>query len=199
MSDPVRLESAECVRTMQEVYGLEVWLCTGDSQVTADAVAATVGVAQARVVAQALPSDKVELVQTLQKKFPGRVCMVGDGVNDGPSLAAADLGVAIGAGTNITQQAADIVVVKSSLLDFVTVLKLARATVWVIRRNFIWAFLFNICGVPIAGGALYKWGVIVPPSIAGAMMAASSLLVVASSLHLWWFKPFELWSSGNTS
>eukprot|EP00922_Rhytidocystis_sp_ex-Travisia-forbesii_P019702 GHVS01029117.1.p1 GENE.GHVS01029117.1~~GHVS01029117.1.p1 ORF type:complete len:1022 (+),score=120.66 GHVS01029117.1:415-3066(+) len=189
VADPPRLGAIPALATLRQQFGIEVWMCTGDNNVTAFATATEVGIPPKQVMAQAMPSDKARLVADLQKRFPGGVGMVGDGLNDSPGLAQADVGVAVGSGVHITAMAADVVLLKSSLSDFVTLLKLANLTMRTIRRNFFLSFAFNICGVPIAAGLFYDWGIVIPPSLAGAMMACSSMTVIYSSLLIRRFSP----------
>jgi P-type E1-E2 ATPase len=150
-------------------------LLTGDNQATAAAVAAEAGIAE--VIAGALPDGKVALIAGLQAQ--GRsVAMVGDGVNDGPALAAADLGLAIGSGTDVALTAADMILLRDDLSAVPEAIKLARATLATIRRNLAWAFGYNIAAIPLAAAGFLN------PIIAGAAMAASSAFVVASSARL---------------
>merc|ERR1719221_1507675 len=159
----------------------------------ANVVAKEVGIDPARVCAEALPGDKVAKVQELQEGSPGSsrhiVAMVGDGVNDAPALAAADLGVAIGAGHDVTVDAADIVLVRTELADLVAFFALAQATLKTIWRNFMWSFIFNLCALPVASGAFWRRGILMTPQIAVCLMLSSSLSVVFSSLSLRRFRP----------
>ena len=191
-----------CVAQL-EMSGVQVWMCTGDHRAAAEAVAKDCGIDKDRVVAQALPADKVRLVKSLQDKaaagdsFPeprAIVAMVGDGINDAPALAAADLGVAIGAGQNVTVDAADIVLVRSDLRDLLAFFALAKETLRTIWFNFLWAFLFNTCSIPLAAGLFWRYNVLINPQIACVLMLGSSLFVVASSLLLKRFVPPPLQS-----
>ncbi|CAK9003625.1 Copper-transporting ATPase HMA4 (Protein HEAVY METAL ATPASE 4) (OsHMA4) [Durusdinium trenchii] len=185
-----------CVAQL-ELSNVQVWMCTGDHRVAAEAVARECGIDAGRVVAQALPADKVKLVKTLQEKcyLPGEketrniVAMVGDGINDAPALAAADVGVAIGAGQNVTVEAADLVLVRSDLRDLLAFFALAKETLRTIWFNFLWAFLFNTCALPLAAGMFWRYGVLINPQIACTLMLGSSLFVVFSSLLLKRFVP----------
>uniref|UniRef100_A0A7S0A3D4 HMA domain-containing protein n=1 Tax=Pyrodinium bahamense TaxID=73915 RepID=A0A7S0A3D4_9DINO len=192
MRDTLAPHARSCVVEMQ-MNGLEVWMCTGDHKAAAVAVARECGIDEARIIADALPVDKVAVVQKLQegdeKGKRHLVAMVGDGVNDAPALAAADLGVAIGAGHDVTVDAADIVLVRTNLQDLVTFLELARITLRTIWRNFLWAFIFNLCALPVAAGAFWRKGITMTPQIAVCLMLASSLFVVFSSLYLKNFQP----------
>merc|ERR1719215_1123286 len=176
-----------------QMAGVEVWMCTGDHGSAARVVAKEVGIDQERVVAEAMPNDKVAVVQKLQEEGGAvnrrYVAMVGDGVNDAPALAAADLGVAIGAGHDVTVEAADIVLVRTDLADLVAFFALARATLRTIWRNFLWAFVFNSCALPVAAGALWHRGIVMTPQIAVCLMLSSSLFVIFSSLSLRNFDP----------
>jgi len=169
--------------------GLEVWMCTGDSEATARAIAERVRIHPDRVVSKATPASKVNVVQRLQDETGAKVMMVGDGVNDAPALAAADVGIAVGAGSHLTCDAADVVLARGTVGSLVDLLRLSRATVHTIYRNFFWAFVFNVVGVPFAAGALYyPCGLVIPPMYAGIAMASSSIMVVSSSLLLRTFR-----------
>jgi Cu2+-exporting ATPase len=161
--------------------GLRVLLLTGDNERTARAVAAEAGIEE--VIAGVLPDGKHRVVEDLKKQ--GRVVMVGDGVNDAPALAAADLGMAIGAGTDVAIDAADAVLVKSRLSDVVAALRLGRATLRNIRENLFWAFLYNVLLIPLAAGAfipLFGWKL--NPDICALVHGISSVCVVTNALRL---------------
>jgi len=195
LRDSLAPHAKACVNELQR-KGTELWICTGDHLASARAIAKECGVDEARIVAEALPADKVELVKRLQEeKVQGRqsiVAMVGDGINDAPALAAADLGVAIGAGHNVTVEAADVVLVRMDLRDLVSFCGLARDTLSTIWRNFLWAFLFNSCALPVAAGGLWRYRILMTPQIAICLMMSSSLFVVFSSLSLRRFTPKHL-------
>jgi Cu+-exporting ATPase len=186
--DEVRSEAPAVIRHLREQHGLEVWMCTGDGAATARAVAREVGILEEHVCAEALPEGKSKLIQALRQKHGPRVCMVGDGINDAPALAAADVGVAVGAGASLAMDAADVVVVRSDLRMVATYIELSRMTVRTIWRNFAWAFVFNICGLPLAAGLFYPT-IVMPPLPAAVAMALSSALVVSSSLSIRSFQP----------
>jgi len=181
-----------CVMELQK-NGTEVWMCTGDHSAAAQVIAEECGVDLSRIVSEALPADKVALVQRLQEgKTKGKrsvVAMVGDGINDAPALAAADLGIAIGAGHNVTVDAADVVLVRTDLRDLVAFVTLASYTLCTIWRNFLWAFIFNSLALPVAAGALFRFNILMTPQIAICLMMSSSLFVVFSSLSLRSFRP----------
>ena len=181
VADVVKPDSAAAIKALQE-SGHEVVLLTGDNQVTAEAIARQVGVQ--RVLAQVLPTDKAACVESLQKE--GRcTVMVGDGINDAPALARADVGLAIGAGTDIAIESADVVLMRSSLWDIVTATSLSRAVVRNIRENLFWAFIYNAIGIPVAAGVLYPaLGLLLNPMIAAAAMSLSSVCVVTNALRL---------------
>jgi len=186
ISDPIKPTSAEAVAHLKKL-GLTVMMVSGDSKKGAEAVAKEVGIEE--VLPEVLPSQKAELVRKLQRQ--GRaVAMVGDGINDAPALAQADVGVSIGTGTDIAIEASDLTLIRGDLRGVVTAIQLARRTVRTIRINLFWAFLYNTLGIPIAAGALYPFfGVLLSPVLASAAMAWSSLSVVLNSLTLRRFKP----------
>jgi P-type Cu+ transporter len=165
-----------------ERMGLTVDMVTGDTAATAAAVARDVGIS--RVVAGVLPEGKVQEIQALQARGR-RVAMVGDGVNDAPALAQADVGVAMGTGADIAVAAADVTLIRGDLAGVARMLTLARATMRIMRQNLFWAFAYNVIGIPIAAGVLYPWwGIRLSPVLASAAMAISSVTVVSNSLRL---------------
>ncbi|KAH7284245.1 hypothetical protein KP509_34G045000 [Ceratopteris richardii] len=181
ISDPVKPEAKPVVEILKSM-GVQILMVTGDNWGTANAIAREVGIE--KVYAEIRPQGKAEIVKDLQSTGMA-VAMVGDGINDSPALVAADVGMAIGAGTDIAIEAADIVLMKNNLEDVVTAIHLSRKTFRRIRLNYIWAFGYNILGIPIAAGVLFPFtGFRLPPWVAGAAMAASSVSVVLSSLLL---------------
>ena len=173
--------SAAAIAALREM-GCDVVLLTGDNQRTADAIARQVGVS--RVIAQVLPQDKARVVQELQAEGK-KAAMVGDGINDAPALVTADVGLAIGAGTDVAIESADIVLMKSSLMDIADAAALSRATLRNIRQNLFWAFFYNSVGIPVAAGVLYPaFGITLNPMIAAAAMSLSSVCVVSNALRL---------------
>jgi Cu+-exporting ATPase len=161
---------------------LELVLLTGDNRRTAEAVARAVGVE--RVIAEVVPGQKLEEVRRIQNQGKA-VAVVGDGLNDAPALAQADIGIAMATGVDVAVEAADIVLMRSDLLGVVDAIRLSRRTMRVIRQNLFWAFFYNIIGIPIAAGALYPaLGLLLTPAMAAAAMAASSVSVVSNSLRL---------------
>ena len=184
-ADPVKPTSAAAVRELQAM-GLSVIMLTGDNARTAEAIRAKLGIGQ--VVAEVLPQDKEAQVRALQQQGR-RVAMVGDGINDAPALVRADVGVAIGAGTDVAIDSADVVLMKSDLWDLVNALRLSRATIRNIRENLFWAFFYNSIGIPVAAGALYGFGLVLNPMLGAAAMSLSSVCVVSNALRLNFFKP----------
>ncbi|MBR5734440.1 MAG: HAD-IC family P-type ATPase, partial [Desulfovibrionaceae bacterium] len=165
----------------------DVVMLTGDNARTAESIRRQAGIS--RVVAEVLPQDKAREVRRLQEEGH-KVAMIGDGINDAPALACADVGVAIGAGTDIAVESADIVLMKSDLMDAVASVQLSRAVMRNIKQNLFWAFFYNSVGIPVAAGALYKlFGLTLNPMIAAAAMSCSSVSVVSNALRLRLFKP----------
>jgi Cu+-exporting ATPase len=186
ISDPVKPTAKDAVAYLKRL-GLAVMMVSGDSKRGAEAVAQEVGIDA--VLPDVLPSQKAELVKQLQREGK-HVAMVGDGINDAPALAQADVGIAIGTGTDIAMEASDITLIRGDLRGVVTALQLARRTMRTIRTNLFWAFVYNVIGIPIAAGALYPlFHVLLSPVLASAAMAWSSLSVVLNSLTLRRFRP----------
>ena len=189
VADTVKSDSRQAVQRLRGL-GIEVVLMTGDRAETADAIARETGID--RVFSQILPDQKAAHVEMLQKE--GKiVAMVGDGINDAPALAQADIGLAIGAGTDIAIESADIVLMHSRITDVLTALELSRATIRNIKQNLFWAFAYNTIGIPIAMGVLYLFGgPLLSPMLAGAAMSLSSVSVVTNALRLKRFEPSVL-------
>ncbi|KAG2674949.1 hypothetical protein I3760_13G161800 [Carya illinoinensis] len=185
VTDPVKPE-ARCVISFLRSMGISSIMVTGDNRATATAIAKEVGID--KVFAEIDPMGKADKIKELQMKGMN-VAMVGDGINDSPALVAADVGMAIGAGTDVAIEAADIVLIKSNLEDVATAIDLSRKTMSRIRVNYVWALGYNILGMPVAAGILFPFtGIRLPPWLAGACMAASSISVVCSSLLLQSYK-----------
>lgn len=180
VADQIKQSSPDAISKIRKM-GIDVYMITGDNSRTANAIAAKAGID--KVFAEVLPEDKANYVKKLQKK--GKVAMVGDGINDAPALAQADIGIAMGSGTDVAMETGDIVLMKDDLMDVAKAIKLSKQTMSKIKQNMFWALFYNTLGIPVAAGVFYGFtGWLLNPMIAGAAMALSSVSVVSNSLLL---------------
>ena len=186
IADTVKPDSAQAIRRLHEM-GLRTVMLTGDNAATANAIASELGIDEVR--AELLPADKAEIVKELQSG--GRkVAMVGDGINDAPALAQADIGIAIGSGTDVAMESADMVLMRSGLSEVPAAIALSRMTMRVIKENLCWAFLYNVICIPLAAGVFFAFGgPRLSPVVGAAAMAFSSVSVVLNALRLKRFRP----------
>jgi Cu2+-exporting ATPase len=177
LEDRIRTTSAEAIGALQQL-GIETWMLTGDNEAVAKEVARHTGIDQYR--ANLLPDEKLKAIQHLRES--GKViAMVGDGVNDAPSLLSADIGIAIGAGTDIAIESADIILTQSDLASVVHAVRLSRSTYRKMKQNLWWASGYNILAIPLAGGALAKWGIIIDPAVGAVLMSVSTVIVALNA------------------
>jgi Cu+-exporting ATPase len=181
VADPIKETTPEALQALHQ-EGVRVVMLTGDNRTTAAAVAKKVGIDH--VEAEVLPDKKAEVIRRLQDRGE-RVAMAGDGINDAPALAQADVGIAMGTGTDVAIESADVTLVKGDLRGIVRARRLSRATMRNIRQNLFFAFVYNVLGVPVAAGVLYPFfGLVLSPMIASAAMTFSSVSVIANALRL---------------
>ncbi|MCR4716898.1 MAG: HAD-IC family P-type ATPase, partial [Lachnospiraceae bacterium] len=184
VSDVIKQDSKEAIEELKNL-GLNLVMITGDNEITAKAIGDESGVN--KVIAGVLPSGKDEVIKDLMKD--GDVMMVGDGINDALALTSANVGVAIGTGTDVAIDAADVVVMKSSLMDVLKAYRLSKATLRTIHQNLFWAFIYNVIGIPIAAGVLLApFNIALSPELSAAAMSLSSFFVVTNALRLNLFK-----------
>lgn len=185
VADTIKETSRAAIETLQKM-GIETWMITGDNARTAKAIAKEIGITN--VLAEVLPADKAENVKRLQTEGK-RVAMVGDGINDSPALAQADLGIAMGSGTDVAMETGGIVIIRDDLRDVITAITLSRETMTKIRQNLFFALFYNVAGIPIAARVFTAFGLVLKPELAGLAMALSSVSVVVNSLLIRFFRP----------
>ena len=188
VADEVKETSAEAIAALRKL-GVDVRMLTGDNRVTAEAIARRVGLSSEQVIADVLPADKERHVRGLQDAG-SKVAMVGDGINDSPALARADVGLAIGTGADIAKEGADVVLMRSDLMDVARAIELSRATIRNIKQDLFWALFYNGIGIPLAAGVFFPLtGWQLSPMFGAAAMSLSSVCVVSNALRLKSFKP----------
>jgi len=188
VADTIKPSSQKAIERLRTL-NVAVYLITGDNAMTAANIAEQANVPSEHILANVLPQDKASKVKALQRSGT-RVAMVGDGINDAPALAQANVGIAMGSGTDVAREASNITIVGNDLLQVVSAIELSKATLGNIKQNLFWAFIYNILGIPIAAGVLYPvFGITLSPIIASGAMAFSSLFVVLNSLRLKRFRP----------
>jgi Cu+-exporting ATPase len=186
VSDPIKTTTPQAIRALHEL-GLKVAMITGDNRRTAEAIAAELGIDE--VIAEVLPDGKVEAIKRL-REGSRLVAFVGDGINDAPALAEADVGLAIGTGTDVAIESADVVLMSGDLTGVANAIGLSKATIRNIRQNLFWAFAYNASLIPVAAGALYPFGgTLLSPMLAAGAMALSSVFVLGNAMRLKRFQP----------
>ncbi len=181
LADVIKASTKEAIKRLHRL-GLKTFMITGDNKKVAGIVAQEVGIDE--TAAEVLPQDKIDIVKGYQEQGM-KVAMVGDGINDAPALAQADIGIAIGSGTDVAKETGDVILVRNDLLDVERAIRLGRKTLAKIKQNLFWALIYNVIGIPVAAGVLYPLtGKLLPPEWAGLAMAFSSVSVVTNSLLL---------------
>jgi len=190
VADTLKENTVEAIQRLHKL-GIETVMITGDNRRTAEAIARQAGFRAGidRILAEVLPQDKAEEVKKLQAQGK-KVAMVGDGVNDAPALAQANVGLAIGSGTDVAKETGDVILIKDDIRDVVVALEVAKATMRKVKQNLFWAFFYNTLGIPLGAGLFYPLAsLVISPELAGLMMAVSSISVTLNTLLLKGFKP----------
>ena len=190
MSDKIKEDAKETIEALKNI-GINTYMITGDNEKTAKIIGKKVGIAENNIFANVLPNEKAKIVEKIRNNVDGYVGFVGDGINDAPALSTADVGVAIGGGTDIAIESGNVVLIKNRLKDVVGFVRLSKRILKQIKLNIFWAFAYNLALIPVAAGVLYPYGVVFRPELAAFAMTLSSITVVSLSLLLKRYNPMK--------